>query len=273
MGVSGIKDVRTERTITPSNLLKRLRKSSSRRVEFAKQRIYGYVAKRYLRQCRQGDVLFQSGRPFDLNHWIFHDEDWVRVRNRREHRIFVAAGKTPDVVDNQQNPSNEIITYPSGDVSIHVRALTCDEWIYLYLDPDAYVWTNYSWEFDVRRETDFRELQFGFRYRDFYNRYRYRFEAGFLFFDKVIRGKFYNGLNAEPFPMKLDVDYHVRIDAYKNHFRCYVNNVLISSDHDFDCSFPHGSIALILWEDDGKTDIKATFGPISIRRLTKKMDG
>ena len=57
------------------------------------------------------------------------------------------------------------------------------------------------------------------------------------------------------------------IDIYENNFKCYVDGTLMLDDHDFDNNFPVGSVAVILWEKDGATDIKAAIGPMSVYRL------
>lgn len=250
------------------SVLRRLSKSLARRWEFAKHKVFGTFANLRTQEYQPNDLLFQSGRPFDLAKWIFHDENWIRVQHRKEHRPLVAAGVPLNVTDNLQEPTSEVTLSVAGDLSIDARA-TSDKWIYLYLEPQSYLWNDYSWSFTVSRHTYFRELQFGFRYQDFYNRYRYRFEADHIFFDKVVQGRFYNALSSVPFRMELGIPYSVRIDAFGSRFRCYVNGVLMSKDYDLDDRFPRGSIALILWEDNGQTDIRASVGSMSVHRLER----
>jgi hypothetical protein len=233
-------------------------------------RVRSYAHKRSgrLREYDVSDeVLFETSRPSSLREWIFHDEDWIRVRRRWEHRRLVAEGRALDVVDNVQEPTDEVTFLEDGTIHFDGKAKTNDEWIYLYLDPGKYSWDNYSCNFRIRRDTYFKELQLGFRYQDFYNRYRYRFENDHIYFDKVIKGRFRNYFGSVPFHMDLGVWYDVRIDIYGNNFKCYVDGTLMLDDHDFDNNFPIGSVAVILWEKDGATDIKAAIGPMSIRRL------
>lgn len=215
---------------------------------------------------RVGELIFQSPRGPILQPWIFHDEDWIRVIGRREHRKLVAAGQVPDVIDNVQQPTLEVSVSDDEAILFDGKTMTNDEWIYLYLDPEKHHWENYSWTFTVRRETHFRELQFGFRYQDFYNRYRYRFENDYIFFDKVLKGRFF-GYGAVPFKMKLDTWYDIRIDVCKNNFQLYVDGVVMLNEYDFENHFPFGPVAIILWEDGGVTDIKAAIGPMSVHEL------
>lgn len=251
-----------------STFLQRVSRSATRRWRMLKYKMLRPIGNLLAHKYNRGDLLFETGRPFDVGQWIFHDENWIRVQCRREHRALLTSGMPLNVTDNWQDPTSEVTASTTGDLNIDAQA-TCDKWIYLYLDPQRCLWDDYSWSFTACRHTCFRELQFGFRYQDFYNRYRYRFEADHIFFDKVVKGQFHNALNSAPFRMELGVSYDVRIDACRNHFRCYVNGVLMCKDYDFDDEFPSGSIALILWEDDGTTDIRVTIGPISVYRLER----
>ena len=233
---------------------------------------YG-IRKALLRRCRYHGQLKTSGLLFtttdhrSAKQWVFHDESWVRVIHRREHRRIVAAGLRLSVVDNFQGPADELSFAEDGTIYFKGRAKTSDEWIYLYLDPEQYAWDNYSWQFRMRRDTAFKEFQLGFRYQDFYNRYRYRFENDHIYFDKVVRARFFNAFGAVPFRMTLGAWYDVRIDVFKNNFRCYVDGVLMLDDYDFQNCFHIGSIAIILWEPNGITDIRAAVGPISVHNL------
>jgi hypothetical protein len=183
---------------------------------------------------------------------------------------MVSAGLPIRVTDNPQEPTKEVAFWEDGTIRFNGKTEATDEWICLYLDPEKYRWDNFSWEFSVQRDTYFKELQFAFRYQDFYNRYRYRFQDDHIYFDKHIKGVFYSGFSSIPFHMDLGVNYHIRIDAYNNNFRCYVNEKLMMNEFDFDNSFPVGSIAIILWEKDGVTDMKAAVGPMCVHRLLKK---
>lgn len=213
------------------------------------------------------EVLFDSVRSHEPDHWVFHDEDWVRVIHRREHRRLVAAGQPLNVLDNRQKPTQEVAFLEDGTIRFTGRTETKDEWLYLYLDPAEYAWSDYVWKFRIRRDTHFREFQFGFRYRDFYNRYRYRFENDYIYLDKVVKGQFYNGYGSVPFRMELGVWYDVEIRVWKNRFECCIDGALLLTDCDSANHFPTGSIAIILWEDDGATDLSAAIGPIRVSAL------
>ncbi len=218
-------------------------------------------------EYKASKFLFETDRTLGSRQWIFHDEDWIRVRGRSQHRRLVVRGLPLNVIDNLQEPTKEAEFLPDGRICFNGRTETDDEWIILYLDPQKYDWGNFSWNFSVRRDTRFRELQFAFRYRDFYNRYRFRFEDDYIYFDKHLRGIFYSGFNAVPFRMDLGVSYNVRIDVYGNNFRCYVNDALMMDEFDFDNELPRGSIAIIFWEKDGVTDIKGSITPMYVREL------
>lgn len=216
------------------------------------------------------NLLFETDRSLGLNQWVFHNEHWVRVIHRFEHRKRLAEGLCLDVIDDQQYITEEVSSLKDGTMKFDGKTETNDEWIYLFLDPVKYQWDNYSWRFSICRRTYFKEFQFGFRYQDFYNRYRYRLQDGHIYFDKVVNGKFYNAFGVAPFHMDLGVWYDISIDVYKNNFRFYVNGVLMLSDFDFVKNFAKGSIAIILWENDGMTDIKASVGPMSVHKLVSK---
>lgn len=247
-------------------MLSKLKKSFIGRWEFSKHKMFKPFANLLTREYYHRDLLFESGKIFNLKDWVFHDENWIRVQNRHKHRRLLAEGKSLNITDNWQEPTMEVTASIEGCLDINTQTIP-DKWIYLYIDPLLYSWDNYSWNFTVCRHTNFRELQFGFRYQDFYNRYRYRFEADHIFFDKVIRGRCFHALNAIPFQMKLGIFYDVRIEVWRNLFKCFVNGKLMSRDYDLDNRFPRGTIALILWEKNGHTNIRATIGAMQIHRL------
>jgi hypothetical protein len=142
-----------------------------------------------------------------------------------------------------------------------------DQWIYLHLDPLKHSWSRFSWQFDVRRITAFRELQFGLRYVDFYNRYRIRFEQDHVFFDVVDNGRFFNRLAVARFPMQLGRWYALRIDASETLFTLHVDGTLLLRATDSTERFSRGSIAVILWEDIGRCSLDAEFRGMSVSGL------
>lgn len=222
-----------------------------------------------LEKYQLGKLLFETDKLLGLRQWIFHDENWVRVRHRVEHRRLVAAGLSLEVTDNLQEPTKEVEFGEDGTIRFNGKTETNDEWICLYLEPEKHLWDNFSWKFTIQRNTYFREFQFAFRYQDFYNRYRFRFENDYIYFDKHIKGVFYSGFSSVPFHMDLGVSYDVRIDTYRNNFRCYINGMLMMNEFDFDNTLSVGSIAIILWENDGISDMSAAVGPMCVHQLSK----
>ena len=156
------------------------------------------------------------------------------------------------------------LAFTDGVMKFHVKTETRDEWAYVYLDPKACSWRDYSWQTRFRRMTPFQEYAFNFRYVDFDNRYRYRFEDDLLFFDSKIRGK-WKGHARMPFPMAMGAWYDLRIDTCGDHHRCYVNGMLMMENRQG--AIPQGSISIILWEIDGATDCIAEVGPSIVKRL------
>jgi hypothetical protein len=185
---------------------------------------------------REGETLFASNVNHPYEQWLKH----------------------PDY----QDPTELIVQ--DGNLKFHVKALTDDEWAYIYLDPRRYSWHNYSWQIKFRRMTPFQEYAFNFRYVDFDNRYRYRFEDDLLFFDSKIRGK-WKAHARMPFPMALNAWYDLRIDTRNDRHRCYVNGMLMMENREG--SIREGSISIILWEIDGTTDCIAELGPTTVKRL------
>jgi hypothetical protein len=177
---------------------------------------------------RGGRLLFASDPAAPLQHWQLHP-------------IY-------------QDPAE--ITASEGAINFHVRARTNDEWAFIHLDPSAYVFTNMVWEADIRRQTPFQEFAFNFRYRDMGNRYRYSLEDGRLYFDKAVGGHWYANIANVPFDMKLGQWYHLRIVTWQYAFRCYIDEKLLIENVDTDIT--SGSIAIILWEPDGGTDMVAS---------------
>ncbi len=150
-------------------------------------------------------------------------------------------------------------------IKFFIKAETCDEWAYLYLDPKKYAWRNYSWNFSLIRSTCFREFAFNFRYQDFDNRYRYRFEDDYLFFDKKVKGIWYNNISSIPYQIDMEIKYKVQIECFESLMRCYVNGKLCLENVDTDLD--KGSISIILWEDDGCTDAVAEVADIEVFSL------
>jgi len=183
-----------------------------------------------------GEILFQTDREHPEKQWILHP-------------LY-------------QDPAE--LSFASGNINFHVKAATHDEWAYVYMDPSQCSWSDYSWQTKFRRMTAFQEYAFNFRYVDFDNRYRYRFEDDLLFFDSKIRGK-WRAHARKPFPMALGAWYDLRIDTRRDQHRCYVNGMLMMDNRE--PSISNGSISIILWEIDGATDAVAEVGPSTVHKL------
>lgn len=184
----------------------------------------------------EGEVIFRGDLQNPREQWIYHPQ--------------------------YQDPSE--LTFVDGLMRFEVKAATADEWAYIYLDPNQYDWDDYSWQTRFRRMTPFQEYAFNFRYLDFDNRYRYRFEDDLLFFDSKINGK-WRCHGRMPFPMALGAWYDLRIDTRGDRHRCYVNGILMMENRQG--AIRRGSISIILWEIDNVTDCIAEVGPSIIRRL------
>lgn len=212
-----------------------------------------------------GKRLVNAGR---INQkWVFHDERWVRIIDRAAHRKLVFAGRPLNIADNLQGFTDEVRFNGNNEIIFDGITKNKDEWLYLFLDPLRFSWNDFSWQFSVCKRSHFRELQFGFRYIDFYNRYRFRFEDNKICFDKVWKGRFFNNVSVVDFSMQLGVFYKIRIDVCDNNFKLFVNGKLLMDEYDFDDLFPSGSIAVILWENNGKTDIKGRMGDMNVYEL------
>lgn len=204
------------------------------------------------------EPLYPRGDEGPGGGWIFHDETWVRVIHRFEHRRLLREGRALVVRDSRQPLSPEVICGADGSIRADVAPNTQQEWVWLHLDPGQNSWRNFRWEFTVRRDTDFRELQFGFRYVDFYNRYRFRYEDGRLHFDIVVNGMFWNSLSSVPFRMEPGREYRWRIEALDHRFTLAIDGQTLLDEIDRKRLFPRGSIAVIFWEDDAATPIRAS---------------
>lgn len=215
----------------------------------------------------QEDKVLMGPNAASSPPWLYHDEQWTHVINRWANRAKLAKGAPLDTTDQPQPFTDDVVLAPHGEISIHAKANTRDEWVYLYVDPTNAPWENYSWKVRFRCDTLFKELQFGFRYNGFYNRYRYRFQDGRLAFDMVINGQFVANLSSVPFPLEPGREYDLEIRAVENIFQCWIDGQLVSEDYDEQNLFPRGSVALILWEDDGRTDIIAHVRSNSVSAL------
>lgn len=170
------------------------------------------------------------------------------------------------LLDKEYQSKNDI-NFNGKKLHFNHTEVTNDDWDYISIDPNKEKWINYSWEFDIKRMTQFREFAFNFRNVDFDNRYRYRFEDNKIFFDKKVKAHWINNIASINYPLEQNKSYHVRIDVIDSIMRCYVDGVLQLENVDTD--LPQGTIAIILWEDDRKTRIEAEVSNNIVRELIR----
>jgi len=183
---------------------------------------------------------------------------------RQGEELFISHGSGEWNLHQRYQEPHEVF-FDGPTIKFSVVARTKDEWAYVFLDPAHYKWDNYCWEARIRRETDFREFAFNFRYNDFGNRYRYRFEKGRLYFDKKVRAVWTNNIAAVPFHMDLGRSYDLRIWVWQSIFRCCVDGSMILENRDHD--LPRGSICVVLWEDDARTNMVASVDGVRVTKV------
>lgn len=166
--------------------------------------------------------------------------------------------------DKTHQDAREILFSKMG-IQFNIKNESNDEWGYIFLNTEKNIFSNFCWDFNFTKRTDFREFAFNFRYIDFDNRYRYRFERGRIYFDKKVRGEWVNNISSNSCFIALEKSYKVSIWAKAHKFRCYVNDRLMMQNEDLDLS--NGSICVILWETDSKTDIVASIDSMEITSL------
>lgn len=172
-----------------------------------------------------------------------------------------SAGQKAWILHSQYQEPQEVDFTPDG-MRFSGQTRSNDKWCYVYLDPKLYPWTDISWQMKVQRASNFREFAFNFRYQDFDNRYRYRFEAGRVFFDRRIEGIWENNMGSVPFDMRVGEWYDICIKACGHIFRIYVNGELLMQN--FDHRIKQGSICVILWETDSRTNLMAFVEDIKV---------
>ncbi|REL24175.1 hypothetical protein DYD21_19540 [Rhodohalobacter sp. SW132] len=201
--------------------------------------------------------------------WIYHSENWTKVKSRWKDRQQLKDGRSVTIIDNYEAPGDDVEMDNAGNLNVNVSATGDDKWVYYYLKPEEHIWRNFEWKFYVKRISNFRELQFGFRYRDFYNRYRFRQEKGKIFFDKVLNGQFQNDICSKEFIMELNREYEFKIICFDYYFALLIDGSVYLEIYDFEKSFKEGSIAIILWENNGKIPIQATIRDQQLHELSK----
>lgn len=197
---------------------------------------------------------FNKGAIF---HFSQHDDSQrvVDFPNAKKGKLLFSDVNGSNWLLDATYQSKKNIKFDGSKIHFKHLEVTNDDWDYISIDPNKQKWVNYTWQFDIKRMTEFREFAFNFRNLDFDNRYRYRFEDNKIFFDKKVRGQWINNIASIDYPLALNQSYHVKIDVVDSIMRCYVDDVLKLENVDTDIAT--GTIAIILWEDDGKTQIEA----------------
>jgi hypothetical protein len=178
-------------------------------------------------------------------------------------------GRSLVVADHQQTPPAIVGLHDPTVIRADVPADGEERWVYLYLDPVQNQWRNFRWSFTARRDSSFREFQFAFRYVDFYNRYRFRQEDDQLHFDVVQEGVFYNSIAAVPLRMEMGREYRFDLEVREQRFLLYVDGHLMLDEVDPLDLIRRGSIAVILWENDLETPIKAILKKIRVEEIER----
>lgn len=203
------------------------------------------------------------------SNWLFHDESWDHIINRWDYRARLMSGESISLIDVPQNISEEVVLKGEDIVEINCKNSSPDEWIYLYLNYLKNKWTNYSLKFSINFGTLFKEFQVDFRHVDLFNRYRYRFQDGKIYFDIVYKGEFISSLNEVTFRLKTNIDYQIEVKVMDDVFQIWINDELISTDFGNE-KLDSGPIAIILWEDNGKNDMNVKMHSFSFRELLIK---
>lgn len=198
--------------------------------------------------------------------WSFHDERWDQIINRWCYRNRIMNGEKILLRDESQTFTSEVVLEDNGTIKINGKTKSNDEWIFLYLNKVKYNWVNYSFKFSIKFQTVFKEFQIDFRYSDFYNRYRYRFQDGYLYFDIIYKAEFIASLSSMRFPLEVNREYSFEVKVMGDIFQFWADGVLVSTDYGRD-NIEKGAVAIILWEDDGLTDMKVEISSLMANEL------
>jgi len=215
---------------------------------------------------KKGDILY----PYSKNHkdkWVYHDENWCKVIDRWKHREAIEKNRSLTLFETQQNSNNRIKWKGDNNLKIKSDEKKADRWVYLHLTVGEHYWRNYKWSFEISRSTDFKELQFGFRYQGFYNRYRFRYQDSAFHYDIVLNGRFYNSISVCPFKMEKENEYKIDIIIKDNRFILKIDNKVLLDEYDFMNCFSHGPCAIILWEEECYPPIKSEIDNMSVVEL------
>ena len=214
-------------------------------------------------------VVYSEGPPiYDhdavVERMVYRDESWSVVQNRFTNRRRLFYG-LPIINSVSGELDKDKVLYDGKVVRCNSSGIE-NNWIYLYLDDNTI--RDYVFSFDAMFENHFREIQFGFRYQGFYNRYRFRIEDGAIRFDLVKRGTFINNVKVEPFEVEYGRDYGFEIVVIGKRLQVNIEGVPRISVSDPLGSFRRGGVAIILW-DDNTRPLRARFADLSVRALVR----
>ena len=192
----------------------------------------------------------------------YRNETWERVRNRFADRPRLFYGFP--IRSRDHACPDEKVTYRTARFDVE----SCD------IDDD-WVWMEVSEGLpnDLRLSLTFllaapvKEVQFGVRYVDFYNRYRFRFQDGYLHFDIVVRGAFLNGLARVPFRLEVGRPYRLDVDVVANALQASLDGIPTLTVRDPFRLFRRGGVALIFWDDRPGHDVALTVSDVTVRAL------
>ena len=210
---------------------------------------------------RRFETLFpvepeRAGAGREPGGWVYHDEDWDQVQRRFELRRLLQQGRSFSLPEDRQSPDGRLVCDAAGGIRVDAAARAGQHWHWLHLPAEQHVWRDYVWELTVARGSDFRELQLAFRYVDFFNRYRFRYEAGAFHFDVVHRGRFENSRLRAAFDWPAGRSLSLEIVVRGERFVLKVDGRTLLDAGDAAGRFAYGPVGVIFWEDDGVTPIR-----------------
>lgn len=206
-------------------------------------------------------ILKKTPNEFDEKQLIFFDENWERVINRWNDRKGTFWGRK--VLSKDNHCPNKKVIFKGNNLIIRSQDQK-DDWIYIL---DKREFKNFALAFEATFFSEFREIQFGFRHVDFYNRYRFRIEAGILFFDIVYRGKFFNSIEFVEFKPEVGKMYRFEIIVrQKEYFFSVDGNVLLSVKEKWPI-LRKGTFAIILWDLADSSQISADYCNVELYGL------
>ncbi|MDO3379730.1 hypothetical protein [Geoalkalibacter halelectricus] len=199
------------------------------------------------------DRSLKEKNLFNSQSLIYKDETWNRVVNRWEDRRKIFLGKKITTID---NPCvNNKAVFDKNDILIK-SVSRGDDWIYIIEKRDI---SNFYLKIGAIFYTKFREIQFGFRHLNFYYRYRFRIEGGFVFFDIIYRGKFINEIKKFTFEPEVGREYLFEIIVNEGFYCFCADGEILISVKESNPLIKKGSYAIILWDPSEFSEIAVDY--------------